>query len=235
MIIKAAIIEDEVPARNTIKNYLEKYFPNIRVVREIANKSEAIKQLNSAEIHLVFIDVQLKDGTGIEVLKALKQPKFKIIFTTAHDEFTLEAFKFKAFGYLLKPLNPLDFKEILNRVVKDLTMSDLTSVKIKVPLKDGYTFISSSEIIRCESDSNYTNLICTNGKSYILSKTLKYIHTVLLANQPFIRVHQTHLVNETFINLEVVSSSSISMLNGDKIPVSRANKEAVNKLFKKLK
>jgi len=227
MNIKAAIIEDEAPARETIKNYLKKYFPGIKVVHEVETKKDAIILLANSDVDLVFLDVQLKDGSGIDILKSIDKPSFKTVFTTAYDNFTKEAFEYKAFGYLLKPINPIDFKEIINRVLKDLTISDFTSLKIKIPSKQGTILIDSSEIIRCESDNNYTVLYCANGEKHMLSKTLKHVELEILPQTQFIRAHQSHLVNLSFINPKKIGSNSFFLLDGLEIPVSRSKKEAL--------
>jgi two-component system LytT family response regulator len=126
----ATIIEDEIPARITLKSYLAKYFESIEVIAEIDNTQESIDFLNQNHCDILFIDVQLKDGKAIEILNKIDTSKHKIVFTTAHDDYTLEAFKHKAFGYLLKPLDPKDFKEIVGRILIDLTYQDSSQKEV---------------------------------------------------------------------------------------------------------
>lgn len=227
MKIKALLIEDEIPARKTIKSYLKKYFPRIEVILEVDNESDAIETLIHNSYDIVFLDVQLKKGTGVEVLRAVKKNNLRIIFTTAYENHALEAFQNKAFGYLLKPINPIDFKEIVNRVVKDIDFVDTSAKKIKVPTKRGSSFIDIDLITRCESDSNYTHIHCSNKTSYILSKTLKHVQEKLLNSPNFVRIHQSHLVNIQFIDTTKVTTRNIVLKDGTILPVSRSRKSVL--------
>ncbi|MDO8999245.1 MAG: LytTR family DNA-binding domain-containing protein [Bacteroidota bacterium] len=227
----AIIIEDEYPARITLKSYLERYFSNIEVVAEIETVLEAIPFIKNNKIDIIFLDVQLKDGKGIEVLENIDSEKYKIIFTTAHEEYTLNAFKHKAFGYLLKPLDPTDFKEIVERVLNDLNANNAIDLekKIKIPEGSGYIWIELKDIIRCEAYGNYTKIITKENLNAItVSKTLKYVEQNLIKSDKFIRVHQSHLINLSFIKAKEIKNNTIALLNGEKIPVSRAKR---NNLF----
>lgn len=225
MKISAVIIEDEKLARATIHSYLEEYFPNVTVVSEVDNVNEAIEILNNQSPQILFLDIELRDGLGIDVLnKADFNTDTKIIFTTAHDNFTLEAFKFKAFGYLLKPLSPMDFKEIMNRAIKDILFTDQSAAKLKVPLKSGYKMISIFDIVRCQADVNYTKVVTKQGDSYILSKTLKVVEEELLNSSYFIRTHHAHLINLHYVDIEGVKGEKIVLNNEDVIPISRSKK-----------
>lgn len=229
MIFKAVIIEDEILARETLTSYLARYFPNIKVMAEIDNINEAVNYLNENVVDILFIDVHLKDGKSLEILKQVNAGDYKIIFTTAHDNYALEAFKNKAFGYLLKPIDPIDFKEIVGRVLKDLTAIDDSSKKIKVPTSTGYILLDLKDIIRCEAESNYTKIFTKNNGTYItVSKTLKYVEHELIHSKKFIRVHQSHLIHTAFVKVFEIKNNFITLTTGDKIPVSRAKR---NNLF----
>lgn len=225
--IRAIIIEDEIPARQTLKSYLKKYFPQIVVVSEIDSVSEAIELLSKRKYDIVFLDVQLKDGTALQVLEKIEVHKMRVIFTTAHDEFTQEAFRYKAFGYLLKPLDPDDFKDIVNRVIKDVVYSDPKSSFIKIRHKTGYISISINEIVRCAAESNYTKFVTIDGGQFVLAKTLKSVEESLLPKQQFIRPHQSHMVNLNFIDKNIVNSKFITTLTGEQIPISRSRKDSI--------
>lgn len=224
---KAVIIEDEIPARDTLKKYLERYFDNIDVIAEIDNVKEAIRFLNDSSADILFMDVQLKDGKAKDILSQIKTDKYKIVYTTAYDDATLEAFRFKSFGYLLKPLDPEDFKKIIRRIIHDLqSESKLENKKVKVKLFDGYKWIDTDDIIRCESESNYTNIITNDSnRCYTISKTLKLVESDLIALPNFIRVHQSHLINIKYITSNEIHNNFILMKNGDRIPVSRSNRK----------
>jgi two-component system LytT family response regulator len=230
MIFKAVIIEDEILARETLTSYLARYFPDIKVMAEIDNINEAVNYLNEHVVDILFIDVHLKDGKSLEILKQVNAGDYKIIFTTAHDNYALEAFKNKAFGYLLKPIDPIDFKEIVGRVLKDLMAIDIedSNKKIKVPTNTGYIVLDLKDIIRCEAESNYTKIFTKNNSTYItVSKTLKYVEQELIHSKNFIRIHQSHLINTAFVKIFEIKNNFITLTSGDKIPVSRAKRNSL--------
>lgn len=224
MTYKAVIIEDEVPARTTLKSFLEIYFPNIKVIQEIDNIEETVAFLEHSESDIVFLDVQLKDGKSLQIFDTIDPGKHNIIFTTAYDDFTLQAFQLKSFGYLLKPIKPADFKEMVGRVISHLKSVKSTSKKVNISLSSGMAIVDSKDIIRCESSSNYARIICTGDKTYFVSKTLKYVENEMINSSDFIRVHHSHLINLNHIDLSQVKSTSILMSNGDKVAVSRSKK-----------
>ena len=236
MNLSAVIIEDEAPARMTIRSYLERYFKQVVVVAEITSVSEAVSYLQTSNADIIFLDVQLKDGKGIEILEQINSEKFKIIFTTAFDNYTFQAFEHKSFGYLLKPLDPFDFKTIMNRVLKDLSYSDPESKKIKVNTANKTLWIDTKDIIRCESQSNYTILIChPENERFTLAKTLKSVESELIGSDEFIRVHQSHLLNVHFIASIEAGAGNVILKNGEKIPVSRSKRSEVQKELQKFR
>lgn len=227
MIFTAVIIEDEIPARDTLKGYISRYFENIKIIGELDTVEESILFLNKNEVQIIFLDVQLKDGKGIDILREINTSNYKIIFTTAFDEYALEAFKHKSFGYLLKPLDPDDFKEIVGRVIKDLSFEEeKKSKKIKVSIPSGFKWIEVEDIIRCESENNYTKIIVNKEKhTFLISKTLKSVELEIINSNKFLRVHQSHLINKDHIANAKMQHNTIIMTNGDKIPVSRSNRK----------
>jgi len=235
MRISALIIEDELLARLTITNYLTKYFSQVDVVGEIESISEAEIFLTSNHADLIFLDVQLRDGKGIELLNKIRSNRYRIIFTTAFREYTTEAFEHKAFGYLLKPLDPDDFKIIVNRAIKDILIRDRDNQKITIPTAGDNLIVNMNEIIRCESDSNYTKIFLdSQSKPVLIGKTLKYVSETFLASSEFIRVHRSHLININHLEYQKISSNSITLSNGDSIPVSRSRKKQLKELLKQL-
>lgn len=224
---KVVIIEDEILARDTLKVYIKKYFAELEIVAEIDNVKEAVEFLQQEKADVVFIDVQLKDGTGLDILNQVKSSNFKLVFTTAFDNYTLEAFKHKSFGYLLKPIDSEDFKEIVSRVIKDLSTSvQLKPLLLRVPISSGYKWIEYTDIVRCESESNYTKIFTfKNKRTYVISRTLKSIESDLSQAPEFIRVHQSHLINLNYIRDFEVQHNFIQLKNGDEVPISRRLKQ----------
>jgi two-component system LytT family response regulator len=225
--IKAIIVEDELPARETLNSYLERYFPNVSVKAETDSIKDTVELLNTKQFDVVFLDIQLTDGLGLEVLQNVKSVLPRVIFTTAHDNFTQEAFHYKAFGYLLKPLDPNDFKDIMNRVVKDIMFKDQSSRYIKVPNKTGNSSIDVNEIIRCEAESNYTKIITIKHEQFIIAKTLKSMEEEVLPEELFLRTHKTHLVSIRYINKDNANYKELRTVNGDRVPISRTKRDLI--------
>lgn len=232
MIFTAVIIEDEVPARETIKGYLSRYFENIVVIHEIDNVMDSISFLANNKADIIFLDVQLKDGQGVDILNKMDTSKYKIVFTTAHDKYTFDAFKHKSFGYLLKPIDPDDFKEIVTRILNDLkSIKSVEPKKIKIPINSGNIWIEINDIIRCEAENNYTRVFVNDHKSsYVISKTLKTVENEVVNSDKFVRVHQSHLINLNFIAELKIQNNKIQLINGDSVPVSRSNKDFLNSI-----
>lgn len=230
--MKAILIEDEIPARITLKGYLDRYYPFIEVVAEIKSVSGAMSTLSKLEADILFVDIHLKDGLALEILKAIEPRKFRVIFTTAYEDYSMEAFKYKGFGYLLKPLDPLDFKEIMDRVINDINAKKPARRIIEIPIPNGKTWLDVAEIVRCESHSNYTTLYRKNGASYTFSKTLKYVEEEMISDHSFLRVHQSHLINLDYVKDREIRSGKIQLSDGTLVPVSRNKKAYVVEAFR---
>lgn len=226
---KVAIIEDEILARDTLKVYLKKYFSDLIISAEIDSVRDAINYLSNNTVDILFLDVQLKDGKALEILNKINSSKYRIIFTTAFDDYALEAFKHKSFGYLLKPIDVNDFKEIVSRVLKDLSAKlepTQMQLKLRISIPDGHQWIEHSDIIRCESESNYTKIFTNRtGRTYVVSRTLKSIEQELKQSVDFIRVHQSHLVNLSYVGEFALRNNFLRLRSGDQIPVSRRMKQ----------
>lgn len=233
--IRAIIVEDEISARRTLKGYIKKYFPEVQVAREVDNINDAIISLKKEDVDIVFLDVQLKDGIGLKVLENIDSSKYRIIFTTAHTEFALEAFKHKAFGYLIKPIDPYEFEEIMNRVVKSILTPPVRNRMIKLPVLNGSKWVDLNDIVHCESQSNYTKVHFINdSKPMTLSRTLKYVEEKIIQSSQFIRIHQSHLVNIRYLKNYEIRNYEIELTNGISLPVSRQKKASIVDYFNSL-
>ncbi|MGE0567067.1 MAG: LytR/AlgR family response regulator transcription factor [Bacteroidia bacterium] len=222
---RAIIVEDELPARITLKSYISKYSNAIDIVGEFETVKSSLEFIANNNVQIIFVDVQLKDGLGTKLLESINTGLYKIIFTTAYTDYTFEAFKHKAFGYLLKPINPNDYKEIINRVIISLSAEEAKK-SVKIPLSSGHKLLNIENIIRCEAESNYTKIYINqdDNKCLTISKTLKYVEHTLLSSNLFVRVHQSHLVNTMYIKDPEIKSNAIVLTNGDKVPISRTRK-----------
>lgn len=238
MIYKALIIDDESKARNALRNLLEQHCSDkVIVIGEADCVQKGLEAVQSLKPDLVFLDVQMPDGTGFDLLEQLQEVNFKLIFASAFDKFAITAFKFSALDYLLKPveaeylieacsrLEETDrFKE-LNKKLEILMSNKNSFEKIALPTLDGIIFVKIKEIIRCESDNNYTGIFLKSGERIMVSRTLKE-YDDMLSPFNFFRIHKSHLINLSFLNrYKKGEGGFVIMEDGAELEVSRRRKE----------
>lgn len=246
--IKAIIIDDIEQARITLKKDLEVYAPEVNVIGEANGVVEGAKLLKSTLPDILFLDIQMQDGSGFDLLDILKEIPFKIIFITASDAHAIKAFRYAAIDYLLKPVDPDEltaaikkFKEQkLNENEKYQLLNDSlknhqrTHERLALHTQDKIHIVSINDILRCESNVNYTEFYFINGKKLLVTKTLKDFED-LLNDQGFYRVHQSHLVNTKFIKEFVKTDGGyLIMTDGSNVPVSTRKRPEVMKMLEEL-
>ena len=234
--LKAVIIDDEHHCIETLEWHLQHACLNVNLVRKFDNPVEGLKYLMYHEVDLLFLDIEMPMLNGFELLNALKEPRFGLIFTTAYDEFAIKAIKHQAIDYLLKPIDRQELvhavetawnqknklQERLNELIDK--MGNYQSQKIAISSSEGLDLIHPQDILRCESDDNYTNVYLITGEKYFLSKTLKDMEQQL-KDYSFIRLHQSHLVNYEFISKYIKGSGGhVVLQEGTVVPVSRRKK-----------
>ncbi len=238
--IKSILIEDEINVREGLKKMIGIIAPQVQIIAETAFVKEAVELINTHKPELIFLDIELEDGTGFDVLNQVKLDGLNILFTTAYNQHAIKAFKYSAVDYLLKPIDPTELDSAIKRVDLKIqnntayqellqTLKDnLNNVDKKIVLKttNQNHIINTQDIIRLEADGAYTNFI-TTSKKIITSKNLKYYQEILDDN--FIRCHQSHLINKNHI--KGVKSSSIIMSNSDLVPISSRKKVEISKLI----
>jgi two-component system LytT family response regulator len=240
--INAIIVDDENSAIVTLKHDLLTYCPMVSVINCFTKANDAITYLHTNTPDVIFLDIDMPVMNGFDFLQALEKPiQSQIIFVTAYSEFAIRAFKVSALDYLLKPIDP---SELVNAVQKILTkknqnqdqnvllknlmdnyFSDSPKGKIAMPVNDGYHLIDPNHVIYCKADGAYTEIIMENEKNFLISKTLGRTQELMPASY-FERVHQSYLVNLNHIKKFRKGESPIAiMANNDVVKVSRLNKE----------
>ena len=239
--LRAIIIDDEQHCTDRLSSLLEKHTESISVTHCYSTIEAAKKGIEIQNPDVVFLDIQLDTGTAFALLRSLSKIEFQIIFTTAYGHFAIEAIKFSAFDYLLKPIDPDELKQTLQRLDTKLHKENI-SLKIqtlfhnakqeteddkKIVLSDtqGLSFIRISDIIRCQADINYTHVFLKDGKKITASKTLKHFEK-LLANHSFFRTHQSHLINMNCIEEYIKEGNTIVMTDKSQVDVSTRRKDA---------
>jgi two-component system LytT family response regulator len=246
--IKAVIIDDIEQARITFKKDLEVYAPDIEVVGEASGVVEGAKLLKVTKIDILFLDIQMQDGSGFDLLDILPEIPFKIIFITASDAHAIKAFRYAAIDYLLKPVDPDELIEALKKfrnhnhneqdnyrlLNESLKQSHKVQERLALHAQDKIHIVQIADIIRCESNVNYTEFFFTNSKRIVVSRTLKDFEDIL-GELGFFRVHQSHLVNTKMIQEFVkVEGGHLIMSDGKMIPVSTRKRADVVKMLEQL-
>jgi two-component system LytT family response regulator len=247
--IKAVVIDDEINNQELISNLLKSYAENIQVVGLADSVESAYKTIQEHQPDLIFLDVQMPDGTGFDLLKKFEKINFKIIFVTAHQEFALEAFKYSALDYILKPLSPANLLAAVKKAEETMG-SDELNMKLKIllnniaePIKNKKKIVLKTmeriysvdldDIIRFESDGGYTKVYLTDGKRIMVSKTMKEYDDLLL-DAGFLRVHHSHLINMNHLFCFEKAEGHVVMKDDSVVPVSNRKKDHLMELLNML-
>lgn len=238
--MKAIIIDDEVSLREVLKSLLKTDHPDVDVVGEASSVNDAYELIVQSKPDLVFLDIEITDGTGFDLLARFNEISFKIIFVTAHNEHAVRAFKFSAVDYLLKPVDPHELAEAINKAKNsypkkfekhsaEVLHSALNTREIpkRILLKDQESIhlIDTEEIVRCEAAGNYTKFHLAGGKTLLISKTLKEFDS-LFSSDHFFRAHQSHLINlNYFLRFDKAQGGSIVLKDNSVLPVATRKKE----------
>ncbi|ARS42886.1 DNA-binding response regulator [Sphingobacteriaceae bacterium GW460-11-11-14-LB5] len=248
--MRAILIDDEISNLENLQALLEKHCPQVSIMATAQNVSDAVTAIEKHLPHLVFLDIQMGEQIGFEVLKLLPARDFEVIFVTAYDQYGIQAVKFAALDYLLKPI---DIEELINAVSKaeakltkpipnlqlDFLLQQLkkpeTNVsKIALQMQGEIRYVTLSEIIRCEADNTYTHFFLSGDEKILVSKSLKEYADLLRPNG-FLRTHQSHLVNPKYVKSWLKEDGGILLLtSGEKIPISKPNKDTVKQALQRL-
>ena len=202
---------------------------------------EGIQKIQALKPDLVFLDIEMPRMSGFEMLRQLEPLDFRVIFVTAYDQYALQAFRFAAADYLLKPVMSDQLKDAVGRVAeKSVSTVDakiqleallfnlrdgFKSPRIALPSGRGMDFVDAAQIMYCTAESNYTHVILADGKKYTLSKTLKDVEQ-MLENLDFFRIHQSHLINFTYLQRYMRDDGGyVVMRDGTSIPIAKRRKE----------
>ena len=245
--IKIIIVDDSSTSRITLEKFLTKNFSekyNIVAICEDANSAK--KAIKTHKPDLVFLDIEMPNKNGFELLKEIKTIKFEVIFTTSHSDYAIKAIKADALDYLIKPINLKDLTVAIRRFENKKIIQDSSEIKaidaksnndlikkIAFSTDTGYEFININSILYCEANSNYCRIFCVDGRDILLAKTLKSIHEQLIPTNLFHRIHKSYLVNLNYIlRLNKAGSLEVELQNGVKLPVSFRQKDNFLNAFK---
>jgi len=244
--IKAIIVDDEMSAIESLKWEIERFCDGIEVSDSFTNPIDAISAINYLKPDCVFLDIEMPEMDGFQLLKSLAYRDFELIITTAYDNYAIKAFKESAIDYLLKPIDTDDLLKSIERIKKNKEKNSLGSElkralekilpkntinKVSLPLSGKTVYVNSDDIVYCKSDGNYSEVFLKGSQNEVLSKKLKEVEQ-LINNTNFIRVHNSYLVNINYIKEFVKSDGQYLVLEqGISIPVSRSKRAALLELL----
>lgn len=245
--IKSVIVEDETAAREVLKNYLQKYCPQIEVIGEAQNFKEAVPLLRELQPQLVFLDVEMPFGNAFDVLEACKDLQFETIFVTAFSEYSLKALNQSAAYYLLKPISIEELitavnkvqqhilnHEIFNRnkiIVENFRETKPEKQQVILPTLEGFEVVKMEEIVRLRGNGNFTDLYLFNGQKKMVCRFLKHFTEILPF--PFVRVHKSHIININSVkSYHKGTGGYVTLEDGSEIEISPSYKEEFLKAFK---
>lgn len=236
--IKCLIVDDDKTSRQVIKTMLAEQFPSLDLSLEAGNVEDAILLTRNHKPKLVFLDINLPDGTGFDYIELVDQKDFSIIFTTGMDSYATKAFRVNAIDYIMKPYVKAELIEAVNKAISKVNLKQIEGAildtpllpqmrirKIALPTSTGFALFHIDDVIRCESDGNYTKFHFTEYEPLLVSKNLGSYEELLEVNG-FFRVHASHIVNLNHVRQFSRSQGGYIVLSdGSNIEVSKSKKD----------
>jgi len=246
--LKILIIDDELNARNVLHHLIIDFIPEITEIRVAGSAAEAHEILRFYLPDIVFLDIEMPHQNGFEMLLEIREFDFDVVFTTAYQKYAVQALRFSALDYLLKPVDPTELREAVKRhinnrdnprpkrqlfenLMSNSERHELKDYRLAVPSSEGVYFFPIPQVLRLEADRNYTIIHLTDGKRFVASKTLKYFED-LLERFKFIRTHKSHLVNAQHIIRLCHGNEHIILCDGTAVEISRRKREAVLRIMR---
>jgi len=243
MTIRSIIIDDEPNNIENLQIILKEYCPAVNIVATASSAAEGVSVIVQHRPELVFLDIQMPEQSGFDMLKGLPAIDFEIVFITAYDKYALQAIKVSALDYLLKPIDIHELCIAVEKVKQKISArrrdhgiehlmeyirtGQKATAKIALPTLHETLYVRIADILRCESSNNYTHFHLYNGERVLVCKTLKEVSEILLSHR-FIRTHQSHLVNAEGVKSLLREDGGVLLLtDGAKIPISRQNRDLV--------
>lgn len=236
--LKALIVEDNVFMATVLHDSLQQHASAIAVVAIANTGVEALQLIASQKPNVVFLDIELPDMTGFEMLQQIDDIHFQTIFTTSHSHYAIKAFRFNALDYLIKPIKESELDEAVRRLLKsagnsmevrnalsNLESQSVENQKLVLPTQNGTLRLPLKQITHIEGERNYSTIHLSNGSRELSSKNLAYFEDIL-ADKNFLRCHRSYLVNR--YHIETLKSDCFVLKNGMEISISRRNKTKAN-------
>ncbi len=242
--MKAIIIDDEPDCVRVLQLQLARHCPQVQIIGETSNAEEGLAMILKSPPDLLFLDIEMPRLNGFDLLEKIDDISFQIVFTTAYDRYAVRAFKYSALDYLLKPIDQNELKVTVEKatqkerilqqqidILRQQLFSPKKTNKMALPQLNGFIIADVSQVVLCESDSNYTRFFMNTGEQYIICRTLGEVES-LLEGFTFFRPHKQFLVNTEEIKRVMREDGTyLEMSNGRQIPVSRQKLDAMKNIF----
>ncbi|MFT4645612.1 MAG: two-component system LytT family response regulator [Planctomycetota bacterium] len=243
--IKAILVDDESSAREVLASLLSKFDTQIELVAQCEDVLQAVEAINEHKPDVVFLDIEMPNYAGYEIVKFFDKIDFDIVFITAYDQYALKAFEVSAIDYILKPIDLDRFKDAIDKLLQKMerrtSLQQLElmtktlkneSVEQMVVLDKGYKhFIDIREIVCIEAQESYCKLYLSTSKIFLISKKLKYYENIFAENKLFFRTHKSWIINSTFLESYSKTKLEIKLANGLNAKLSRYKVTDFEELF----
>lgn len=239
--IKAIIVDDEPAAGAVIYNLVHSFSTEVNICCTCRTIDSAVQEIQRHHPDILFLDIELAEGSGFEILERLPGLQFRTVFITAYEQYALKAIKHHAFDYLLKPLVPAEFRTMLDKVLNDIKkpepaidhsvllrfLKEHTPQRIAIPIRSGFQYYDLQDIVLLEGQGSYTNMYLTDNRQVLVTRILKDFESTL-TDSGFLRVHKSFLINMRYVAaLHKEDSGYLVMNNGKTVPISAKDKEAI--------
>lgn len=244
--MNCVLIDDEANCIDALSGILKHYCPQVKILGSANSIADAVNLINSTQPKLVFLDVEINNEMGFDLFNYFPDPKFEVIFTTAHEKYALKAIKSSCYDFLLKPIVIQEVVSVISKLEKEKSSSGAEKVnvlldnikakdhlqKMAIPTGDGYTFINVDEIITMEGDGKYTKITAKGDVKFLSSKNMGEFEE-MLNPEFFFRIHKSWIINLRYVKKFLKADSKVEMLNGVVADVSTRKKDDFLKLFEK--
>ncbi len=243
--LRAVIIDDEKNAVTAMEIAIKEFCPDVEIVGTALSAKDGMKEIQNKNPDLVFVDIEMPQMTGLELIEHFENRKFEVIFVTAYNQFAIKAFKVNATDYLLKPINIMELINAINRISNRIEKQAISQIqveklkvalasKLTIPTANGSEYINIKDIIRIEADGSYSKVFTIGTKMRLVTKSLKSFECSL-EGESFFRCHNSHLINVEYIKKynPTKDKGNIEMIDDSNIPVARSAKTELAELIKK--
>jgi two-component system LytT family response regulator len=240
--MNAIIIDDEENARIALSLLIREHTPQLSLLGCYSSLTEAHAAITEREIDVVFLDIQMPHESGFQLWKYFPRPAFHVVFTTAHQQYAIQAIRLSALDYLLKPIDIEELELVVQKLIQRTFTSQIGErlavleanlkntpaiSQIILPAQNSLIVVKIEDIVRCESDNNYTKIFLRDRTEHLISKTLKEYENILPASF-FLRIHQSHLINLKNVKRYIKGKNNfVEMADGVQLPVSKERKDTL--------